>query len=174
MDHLTMSPLPRLSHRAASSSSRLLSYCFTGVLLITATLLGSSCGDDFTEVKSSDLSLDPRQVTFSPGNTGTRESSRIFELRNSGEGPLTVSDIYIDAEGPEGRARIEGGLAHPLDLGRLVIGFDFALGAFAPSLSGLFHFLFIDQPLLLHGRSLRTMVPLAIGVLTSLVNKVVA
>ena len=59
-------------------------------------------------IKSNNLALDPRQATYSPGSTGTRESSRLFELRNTGESSLTVTDIFLEADGPEGRARIEG------------------------------------------------------------------
>ena len=63
----------------------------------------SACDDeDFSSVKSNQIALTPGQVTLRPSQLQTRESDAIFEIRNSGEAPLSISDIYLEAANEAG------------------------------------------------------------------------
>lgn len=77
-----------------------------GFLLALSVVL-NACDDDFATVKSNNIALEPRQQTFSAGSSGTREADQLFKVRNTGEAPLIISDIYLEADGPEGRVKLE-------------------------------------------------------------------
>lgn len=77
-------------------------------LLIGLSLLGTlACGDDFEGKKSNNIAMEPRDVLLIPMSTGTRETSEVIELRNTGEAPLELIDIYLEVDGADGRERLD-------------------------------------------------------------------
>lgn len=77
-----------------------------GSLLAVAMLI-NACQGDFEGRKSNNIAMEPRNVVLVPSNVGTRETSEVIELRNTGEAPLNIADIYIEV-GPNGaRERLD-------------------------------------------------------------------
>ena len=94
--------------RAASTGRSLVIALLLYGLTSAALTLLTSCGNDLQVIKSNALSLDPRLVSFVPGTSGTRETSRLFEVRNTGEAPLIIYNVYLDALVEGTQTRIEG------------------------------------------------------------------
>lgn len=76
-------------------------------LCLAAPLL-ASCGETFNEIKTGEIAIDPSSLLFVPGTTGTRETSRLIQVSNKGEAPLTLFDVYLEEQNGESRSRIEG------------------------------------------------------------------
>ena len=80
----------------------------TSYLLLSLSLLNTiSCGDDFAGKKSNNIAMEPRDISLTPMSTGTREISDVVELRNTGEAPLELIDIYLEVDGADGRQRLD-------------------------------------------------------------------
>ena len=91
----------RLIRKQAKSSPK------SGFCLLMLAIQFTACQGDFEGRKSNNIAMDPREVVLVPGNVGTREASEVIELRNTGEAPLNITDIYIEVDGASGRERLD-------------------------------------------------------------------
>ena len=77
------------------------------IVFILLCLSTVACKGDFEGKKSNNIAMEPRDLTLVPGSIGTRETSGLIELRNTGEAPLELAEIYIEVDGEAGRERLD-------------------------------------------------------------------
>jgi hypothetical protein len=77
------------------------------VIFLFLALFTIACKGDFEGKKSNNIAMEPRDLNLVPTAIGTRETSGLIKLRNTGEAPLEISDIYIEVDGEAGRERLD-------------------------------------------------------------------